>query len=422
MTQDSPYFRRAWLTTTETGRWLVWMLVIWGLVLASLVGADGSSVWRFGRVVIVIIVIAVTLFLLVRFHRPGAALAVFYGCAGLTIAVAFGFDYLIKDGLSWRVVLGLIDLVAGLMLIILGGIRLLSGMRRRWLFITVPALVVAATLLTWIITPAVIATNVPPIAAGEQTPLDFGLFAREVRFTASDGVELGGWYIPSSNRAAVVLRHGSGSTSADVIAHAIVLAAHGYGVLLTDARGHGRSDGRAMDFGWYGNADIAGAVSYLAGQTGIDAGRIGVVGESMGGEEALGATAEDKRIAAVVAEGVTGRTDADKAWIPDVFGIPGRIQLVIEWAQYSIADVLTGASKPVALAEAARMASPRPVLLIAAGEVEDEQYTAAYIQKQAPLSVFIWTVPGSGHTGGLSTAPVEWEVTVIGFLDRALLS
>jgi len=68
------------------------------------------------------------------------------------------------------------------------------------------------------------------------------------------------------------------------------------------------------------------------------------------------------------------------------------------------------------------MASPRPLLLIAAGEVEDEQYTAAYIQKQAPLSVFIWTVPGSGHTGGLSTAPVEWEVTVIGFLDRALLS
>jgi pimeloyl-ACP methyl ester carboxylesterase len=33
----------------------------------------------------------------------------------------------------------------------------------------------------------------------------------------------------------------------------IVLAEHGYGVLLFDARGHGLSEGTAMDFGWYGD-------------------------------------------------------------------------------------------------------------------------------------------------------------------------
>lgn len=353
--------------------------------------------------------------------RLGAVLVLVCGAEGLTVAIAFGFIYLIKDGLSWRAVLSLIDLVAGIMLIILGGSWLLSGFRRRWLFITVPALIMALVLLTWITTPAVMATNVPPIAAGKVNPTSYGVIAREVHFTASDGVDLAGWYIPSKNRAALVLRHGSGSTGADALAHALVLAGHGYGVLLTDARGHGQSGGRAMEFGWYGTEDIAGAVSFLASQPEIEAERIGVAGLSMGGEEALGAAAEDTRIAAVVAEGVSGRTEVDKAWLPDVFGVPGRLQLAIEWAQYSIADILTGASKPVALAEAARKASPRPVLLIAAGKVEDELHTAAYIQHQSPANVFIWTAPGAGHIEGLAAAPIDWERIVTGFLDKALL-
>ncbi len=405
----------------EAGKWLAWMLLIWGVVLAALVGADGTPLWRALRIVIVFVVIAITLSLLVCFPRLGAALTVVCGCTGLTIGVAFGFHFLIKDGLSWRVVLGLIDLVAGFMLIILGGMWLLAGLGRRWLFLTIPVLIAIVLLFTWIITPAVMAANVPPIRPGKVTPWDFGLVAQEVSFISSDGVEQGGWYIPSKNRAAVVLRHGSGSTGTSVLAQASVLAAHGYGILITDARGHGRSGGRGMDFGWYGDFDITGAVSYLESHKGIDINRIGVVGLSMGGEEALGAAAKDKRIAAVVAEGVTGRTDADKAWMPDVFGILGRIQLAIEWAQYSIADILTETSKPTALAEAVRMASPRPVLIITAGKIEDEQYAADYIKQQSPASVSIWNVPGAGHTGGLAAAPAEWERIVTGFLDMTLL-
>jgi uncharacterized protein len=421
MAQDSSYFKRNRLPATEVGRWLAWMLIIWGVVLAALVVADGSPLWRLFRVVMVLVIVAATLFFLVRLPRLGAVLAMVCGATGLTIAIVFGFTHLIKDGVSWRVVLGLLDLVAGLMLIILGGRCLLSGFRRRWLFLTVPALIIVTALFTWIITPAVIATNVPPVAAKKNDLSTYGLSAKEVRFNASDGVDLAGWYIPSKNRAAVVLRHGSGSTSAAVLAQALVLARQGYGVLLTDARGHGQSGGRAMDFGWFGNEDIAGAVSFLASQPEIEAKRIGVVGLSMGGEEALGAVADDQRVAVVVAEGATGRTDADKAWLPDIFGLRGRLQLAIEWVQYSIADILTSASKPIALADAARMASPRPLLLIAAGKVEDEQHTVAYLQSQSPDNVAIWTVPGAGHTGGLAASPIEWERIVNGFLDKALL-
>jgi uncharacterized protein len=66
-----------------------------------------------------------------------------------------------------------------------------------------------------------------------------------------------------------------------------------------------------MDFGWHGELDIAGAVTFLAQQRDVDPGRIAVVGMSMGGEEATGAVGTDQRIAAVVAEGATARTSAD---------------------------------------------------------------------------------------------------------------
>jgi len=125
-------------------------------------------------------------------------------------------------------------------------------------------------------------------------------------------------------------------------------------------------------------------------------------------------------VRAVVAEGVTARTDADKSWLPDAYGIRGGIQLGLERIEYSLADLLTSASKPEALADAALAAAPRPVLLIVAGEVSDEGHAASHIRDRAPANVSVWTVEGAGHTGGLSAAPAEWESTVVAFLDTAL--
>ena len=123
--------------------------------------------------------------------------------------------------------------------------------------------------------------------------------------------------MPSSAGAAAVLLHGAGSTRSNVLDHAVVLGRAGYGLLLFDARGHGRSGGRAMDFGWYGDADIAVAVTFLQAQPDVDDERIAAVGMSVGGEEAIGAGAGDPRIKAVVAEGATNGGAGDKAWLSD---------------------------------------------------------------------------------------------------------
>jgi fermentation-respiration switch protein FrsA (DUF1100 family) len=395
-------------------------LVTWGAMMAILVGADGSAGWRLVRVGAAFAVTAAVLWLSARSQRLGAWLALGCGTVGIALGIVFGLRFMADDGLSWRALVGLVMLVDGLALVVLGIRRIVSRLGRVWRFTAVAALLFIASLAVWTLTPGIMATNIPPIAVEEETPADYGMAAREVRFLSADGVELWAWYVPSENGAAVVLRHGSGSTASSALAQAAVLVRHGYGALLTDARGHARSSGRAMDFGWYGDSDIGAAVSFLSAQPDVDPDRIAVLGLSMGGEEALGAAADDSRIAAVVAEGATGRTDADKAWFADLYGFRGRIQLGLEWLQYSLTDLLTEAPKPTPLAEAAHNAAPRPVLLITAGQIPDEGNAAAYIQQHAPASVTIWEVPNAGHIQGLSVAPVEWEHAVVSFLDAAL--
>ena len=126
-----------------------------------------------------------------------------------------------------------------------------------------------------------------------STPAALGLDYRTVTLTTTDGVELAAWYLPGTNRAGVVVMHGAGSTRSDVLDQSAALVGSGYAVVLIDARGHGDSHGTAMDFGWYGDLDIAAGTAFLASRADIDPGRIGVVGFSMGGEEAIGAAATD---------------------------------------------------------------------------------------------------------------------------------
>ena len=164
-----------------------------------------------------------------------------------------------------------------------------------------------------------------------------------------------------------------------------------------------------MDFGWFGDLDVAAAVSFLQTQPDVDDTRIAAVGMSMGGEEAIGAAASDGRIRAVVAEGATNRMSADRAWLSDEYGWRGVIQEGVEWLLYNTADVLTSAEPPLSLRDAVSAVAPRPVLLIAAGGVAEEGHASRFIQAASPDTVDVWVVPDTGHTAALDTHPEEWE-------------
>ena len=180
------------------------------------------------------------------------ALALVAGATCLAIGVGLS-PHLVKDGLTATSVVALLAALTGLALLALGvrSVWRAGHLVARVLVVPLAVVLVATAALT--LGQAVAATNVPRAALGDRTPQSVGLRHEDVTTFTDDGVRLAGWYVPSTNGAAVVLCHGAGSTRSSVLDHAAVLAAPGYGVLLVDARGHGASEGRAMDFGWYGD-------------------------------------------------------------------------------------------------------------------------------------------------------------------------
>ena len=355
-----------------------------------------------------------------RSRWAAATLALLVGAVLVSVGGGVGLPHLAKVGWGLATALGLVALVVGVVLAAAGLVVLVRAARGWWRLPVVVGAALVTLLVVYLVAIPVAATVVPPTTDHGRTPASVGLRFREVRLPASGGDLLSAWWVPSRNGAAVVLLHGSGSTRASTLDHALVLARHGYGVLLLDARGHGGSTGRAMDLGWHGDADVGAATAYLASPgTGTEPGRIAAVGLSMGGEEALGALAVDPRLAAVVAEGVTGRVAADLGWLSMRYGWRGQVQEGLETVQTGVAAALAGLRPPRTLADGVRRGRS-PVLLVTAGERADEGYAAVALRAAAPDRVEVWTVPGSGHTSGLATAPGEWERRVVGFLDRTL--
>jgi dienelactone hydrolase len=389
-----------------------------GLALVVLIGYDGSPGWRLARVAGALVVSGLVVAAQLRLgDGPRGRAGLAFGL--VMVGVGLGFlPFLVKGGAPVVALAGTVALGAGLVLAATGALVATRGRRAVRRLAAGAGTVVIGALVAYVVAPGVASTNVPRPALG-ASPASVGLTFESVVLTTVDRVELAGWYVPSANRAAVVVLHGAGSTRSDVLDQAAVLAAHGFGALLVDARGHGESGGQAMDFGWHGDADITAAISWLADRPEVDERRIGAVGLSMGGEEAIGATAADERIRAVVAEGATARCAADEAWLSDLFGVRGLVQEQVERLQDRLTDLLTNAAVPTS-ARAAVEASDARYLLIAAGGVPDEGHAAAHVQAGAPDRVQTWVVPGAGHTQGLRADPAEWEARVTGFLATAL--
>jgi uncharacterized protein len=373
-----------------------------------------------GRLLFAALVAAITaggVALAVRGRGVGRAVGmVVAGLLGTTSGAAVGVMHTIATGGSVAAVLGLAALAAGAALLVGGAITLVRLLPGWWRLLAVPVVLVLVQFVLLTLPMALYATHVSVEPFAASPPVG----TTRVEVTTADGVELAAWYTPSTNGAAVVLRHGSGSNSskASTATHAAVLAGHGYGVLAMDARGHGESGGRPMDWGWYGDADIAAGLAWLAARPEVDAGRLGGVGLSMGAEELLGAAGSDERLRAVIGEGVTGRSAADR----DLLGHSGFVDVVDRLTAgitFGAADLMSRAAVPTPLARA--VAEPHGRVMLVTGEDPQEATVARALRQQAaPGAVTVWELPDTPHTGALDRHADEWESRVIGFLDDAL--
>lgn len=355
------------------------------------------------------------------FRRAGtgvrAGLAFLVGGAMLANG-AMHVMHVYVDRLSDSDATGVVAAAAGLSLVAMAGVlpfahrgeRGLSP-RRLWAVRGLATVTIGLLAVYWVVpvTVAIAQTHLfrEPVGA---PPTGY----QAVSFAASDGLELSGWYSPSRNGAAVLLANTSGGDRLGSVQHADMLAAHGYGVLLYDARGSGESEGTPNGYGWGWGSDISGAVGFLRRQPDVDAGRIGGLGLSTGANVLIEAAADNPHLKAVVADGATAGSLADlttrEIW-GNAYIVPvmGAVQL------------FSGTVPGEPLADLAARVSPTPLLLIAAGSLRGEIESNEKYAEAAKEPVELWTLPDVNHTAAIREVPDEYERRVVGHFDRALL-
>lgn len=267
-----------------------------------------------------------------------------------------------------------------------------------------------------------------------QSPADYGLPYVEVWFLSRDGLRLHGWFIPAQgsplrsrddpqwsmgNRGVVIFCHGRFGSKDPDLKYVPDFHAAGYGVLLFDFRGHGRSEGRYSSFGYYERGDLQAAIDLLESK-GIR--RVGVLGFSLGGAVGISTAAIDPRIVGVVSDG--GYAELSKVvragsvergyppWLSKAFA-----PLVLWWAKRRMGCRLEEADP---IRWVARIA-PRPLFLIH-GEI-DPYITSDDVRRlfaAAGEPKELWIAPGAGHRRVEERYPVEYGQRVLGFFDRYL--
>jgi uncharacterized protein len=354
--------------------------------------------------------------------RPGAraAIALLTGVFGLVIGLLEAGYYTLTVGPYGDDYSGLLAVLAGIFLLGLASWTLWTSRKldkrwRRYLrrgLTTVVGLVAASQLVF----PVALGYGSAHIARPTvPASTDLGLPHEDVRFETSDGLTLHGWYIPSENGAAIIDFPGRKPLT---MTHARMYARHGYGVLLFDRRGEGRSDGEGNLFGWGGEKDINAAVHFLKARPDVDPERIGGIGFSVGGELMLEAAAKNKDLAAVVSEGAGARTFSE-----DVQEVSGP-EL---WLGYPVLALKTAATAlfsntmpPEPLTTLVPQIAPRPILLIWTPVSGSETLNPVY-RRLAGDKGSIWEIPEAQHMQGINTRPQEYEQRVVDFFDDALL-
>jgi pimeloyl-ACP methyl ester carboxylesterase len=172
--------------------------------------------------------------------------------------------------------------------------------------------------------------------------------------------------VASRNGAAALLVHGSGGSPARVADRARMLARHGYGVLALDLAGNGESEGRSNGLGYSAQPAIDAALDELARRPDVESGRIGGFGVSLGAEVLLEAAAGDPRLRAVVADGPTRPMDGER------YGDQSVPMRVLGWLQLQAVRGISGMRPARSIVGLMSRIAPRPVLLVAGGDVAEE--------------------------------------------------
>jgi fermentation-respiration switch protein FrsA (DUF1100 family) len=226
----------------------------------------------------------------------------------------------------------------------------------------------------------------------------------------ADGVRLHGWFLPASAPAkgAVLHLHGNAANVSNHLPLVGWLPARGYHVLMVDYRGFGRSEGKPTLDGIV--EDGLAGLATLRSRPEVDAGRIVVLGQSIGGATALRMLARDAtgvRLAIIDSAFPSYRGMARAA------AAGGPLAPVAALA----AATLPGADKDP---ETALKSITVPLIFIHGkrDSVIPHEMSDA-LHATAPTTSRLWKIPDADHIMTLSM-PGPWREKIVAAMDAAV--
>jgi len=240
----------------------------------------------------------------------------------------------------------------------------------------------------------------------------------DVSITPQPGVTLHAWSITPhrSNGDAVILLHGLADNRAGMTGYAELFLAHGFTVLLPDARSHGVSGGELATYGLLERNDIRQWFDFLSARNHPHC--IFGFGESMGAAELLQSLSVEPHFCAVAAESSfsnfreiaydrMGRPFHLGPWFGSTVFRP-----VVEFA-FLYVRWKYGLDMQQVSPEDSVAATKVPVLLIH-GQIDGNipARHSRHIQIRNPKAV-LWEVPNADHCGAIAAAPKEFKQRVL---------
>jgi uncharacterized protein len=252
--------------------------------------------------------------------------------------------------------------------------------------------------------------------AARQAVLALDSDLQDVSVAPPDGATLRAWLIHPrrDNGDAVILLHGLGDNRLGMSGYAQLLLAHGFTVLMPDARAHGASEGQLATYGLLERHDIRRWFDFLAARDHPNC--VFGFGESMGAAQLLQSLDAGTHFCAVAAESSfadfreiaydrMGQPFHLGPWVGRTFLRPlveaaflrARWKYGLDMRRVSPEDAVAGATIPV---------------LLIHGQIDSNIPVrhSRLIHAHAPApATRLWEVPGADHCGAISTEPVEFQ-------------
>ena len=252
--------------------------------------------------------------------------------------------------------------------------------------------------------------------------LDSDLAATSI--TTPDGLLLQAWLLRPhhANGDGVLLLHGLGDNRIGMTGYAQLLLAHGFAVLMPDARAHGTSAGALATYGLLERNDIHQWVDFLGQQTHPRC--IYALGESMGAAELLQTLDTHPQFCAVAAESSfanfreiaydrMGQPFHLGPWVGRTMLRP-LVEVAFVRARWKYHLNMQQVSPEDSVA-----ATKISVLLIHGQDDSNIPVRHSRRIHEKNPATHLWEVPSADHCGALSTAPQEFQQRLLSWFSSA---